>query len=149
MNPQDEAFLVEFSDRADLVTGFTGQIEDIQNKLRSVKPGGLTALLDAVEMALREMKKAKNPRKAILVISDGGDNHSRYSASEIQSLVREADVQIYAMGVFEPMIFVGMTKEEISGPACCRRLQSRPVDGRSRHRTPTICRASPQGSVSS
>jgi len=116
MNPQDEAFLVEFSDRADLVTGFTGQIEDIQNKLRSVKPGGLTALLDAVEMALREMKKAKNPRKAILVISDGGDNHSRYSASEIQSLVREADVQIYAMGVFEPMIFLGMPKEEISGP---------------------------------
>lgn len=116
MNPQDEAFLVEFSDRADLVTGFTGQIEDIQNKLRSVKPGGLTALLDAVEMALQEMKKAKNPRKAILVISDGGDNHSRYSASEIQSLVREADVQIYAMGVFEPMIFLGMPKEEISGP---------------------------------
>jgi Ca-activated chloride channel family protein len=116
MNPQDEAFLVEFSDRADLVTRFTSQIDDIQNKLRSVKPGGLTALLDAVEMALHEMKKAKNPRKAILVISDGGDNHSRYSASEIQSLVREADVQIYAMGVFEPMIFVGMTKEEISGP---------------------------------
>jgi Ca-activated chloride channel family protein len=116
MNPQDEAFLVEFSDRAELVSGFTSQIDDIQNKLRSVKPGGLTALLDAVEMALHEMKKAKNPRKAILIISDGGDNHSRYSASEIQSLVREADVQIYAMGVFEPMIFVGMTKEEISGP---------------------------------
>jgi Ca-activated chloride channel family protein len=116
MNPQDEAFLVEFSDRADLVTRFTSQIDDIQNQLRSVKPGGLTALLDAVEMALHEMKKAKNPRKAILVISDGGDNHSRYSASEIQSLVREADVQIYAMGVFEPMIFLGMPKEEISGP---------------------------------
>ena len=116
MNPQDEAFLVEFGDRAELVNGFTDQIDAIQNKLKSVNPGGLTALLDAVQMALHEMKNAKNPRKAILIISDGGDNHSRYTASEIQSLVREADVQIYAMGVFEPTIFLGMTKEEISGP---------------------------------
>jgi Ca-activated chloride channel family protein len=116
MNPQDEAFLVQFSDKADLVAGFTDHIDEVQRKLSAVKPGGLTALLDGVQIALGEMKKAKNPRKAILVISDGGDNHSRYSASEIQSLVREADVQIYAMGVFEPMIFLGMPKEEISGP---------------------------------
>lgn len=116
MNPQDEAFLVQFSDRAELVAGFTDRIDEVQRKLSSVKPGGLTALLDGVEMALAEMKKAKNPRKAILIISDGGDNHSRYSSSEIQALVREADVQIYAMGVFEPVIFLGLTKEEISGP---------------------------------
>jgi Ca-activated chloride channel family protein len=116
MNPQDEAFLVQFSDRAELVSGFTGNIDDVQTKLRAVKPGGLTALLDGVQMALGEMKKAKNPRKAILIISDGGDNHSRYTAAEVQSLVREADVQIYAMGVFEPLIFLGMSKEEVSGP---------------------------------
>jgi VWFA-related protein len=116
MNPQDEGFLVEFSDKAELVTGFTDQIGAVENKLKSVKPGGLTALLDAVKMALDEMKKAKNPRKAILIISDGGDNHSRYTAAEVQSLVREADVQIYAMGVYEPLMFLGMSKEEISGP---------------------------------
>ena len=116
MNPQDEAFLIEFGDRAELAVEFTSQIEEIENKLMSVRPSGLTALLDAAEMALLEMKKAKNPRKAILIISDGGDNNSRYTAAEIQSLVREADVQIYAMGVFEPSIFIGLTKEEISGP---------------------------------
>jgi Ca-activated chloride channel family protein len=116
VNQQDEAFLIEFNDRAELATGFTSQIEELQNKLISLQPHGLTAMLDAAEMALREMKKAKNPRKAILIVSDGGDNNSRYSASEIQSLVREADVQIYAMGVFEPSIFSGLTKEEISGP---------------------------------
>ncbi|HEV3333796.1 MAG TPA: VWA domain-containing protein [Bryobacteraceae bacterium] len=116
MNPQDEAFLVQFSDKADLVAGFTDHIDEVQRKLSAVKPGGLTALLDGVQIALGEMKKAKNPRKAILVISDGGDNHSRYTSSQIQALVREADVQIYAMGVFEPLIFLGMTKEEISGP---------------------------------
>lgn len=116
MNPQDEAFLVEFSDRAELTVGFTSQTGDIETKLASVKPGGLTAMLDAGEMALREMKKARNPRKAVLIISDGGDNNSRYSASELESLVREADVQIYAMGIFEPTIFLPLSKEEVSGP---------------------------------
>jgi len=116
MNPQDEAFLVEFSDRAELQSGFTSRVEDIENKLKSMQPGGLTAMLDAAQTALNEMKKAKNSRKAIVIISDGGDNHSRYTAAEIEGLVREADVQIYAMGVFEPSIFIGMSREEISGP---------------------------------
>jgi VWFA-related protein len=116
MNRQDEAFLIAFSDHAKLVTGFTNRVEEIQNQLMSLQPGGLTALLDAAELALQEIKKARNPRKAILIISDGGDNNSRFSSSQIQALVREADVQLYAMGVFEPSIFTGMTKEEISGP---------------------------------
>lgn len=116
MNPQDEAFLVAFSDQAQLALGFTSHPGEIEDKLTSLQPGGLTAMLDAVHMALHEMKEAKNPRKALLIISDGGDNHSRYTSAEIQSLVREADIQIYAMGVFEPAVFVGMTAEEISGP---------------------------------
>lgn len=116
MNPQDEAFLIEFGDKAELAAGFTSRTGEIQDKLKSLQPGGLTALLDAVEMGLHEMKRAKNPRKALLIISDGGDNHSHYTASEIESLVREADVQIYAMGVFEPLLFLGLSKEEISGP---------------------------------
>ena len=116
MNPQDEAFLVQFSDRAEVVSGFTNQLDEVEKKLSAVKPGGLTALLDGVHIAFEEMKKAKNPRKAILIVSDGGDNHSRYSSTEIESLVREADVQIYAMGVFEPLIFFGMPKEEVTGP---------------------------------
>jgi len=116
MNPDDEAFLVEFSDKATLAVPFTSQIEEIQNKLTSATPGGLTAMLDAAELALHEMKKAKNPRKALLIISDGGDNNSKYSAREIQSLVREADVQVYAMGVFEPSFSLGLSQEEVSGP---------------------------------
>jgi Ca-activated chloride channel family protein len=62
------------------------------------------------------MKNAKNSRKTIVIISDGGDNNSHYKAAEIESLVREADVQIYAMGVFEPSLPLGLTTEEISGP---------------------------------
>lgn len=116
MNPQDEAFLVEFSDRAELAIGFSSRMEVIESKLMSARPGGLTAMLDAGELALHEMEKAKNPRKAVLIISDGGDNNSRYSANDLESLVREADVQIYAMGVFEPSIFPALTREEVSGP---------------------------------
>jgi len=116
MNPQDEAFLVAFNDQAELTVGFTSLVDEIQTKLMTLQPHGLTAMLDAAGMALHEMKKAKNPRKAIVIISDGGDNNSRYSASEIQSLVREADVQMYAMGVFEPILLPGLAKEEVSGP---------------------------------
>ncbi|HEV1285061.1 MAG TPA: VWA domain-containing protein [Bryobacteraceae bacterium] len=122
MNAQDEAFLIEFGDQAALTVGFTNQFDVIQNKLASVAPGGLTAMFDGAQLALHEMQRAKNPRKAIVIISDGGDNNSRYSAREIESLVREADVQIYAMGVFQPSIFAGLSKEEVNGPRMLSQL---------------------------
>ncbi|HEY7307275.1 MAG TPA: VWA domain-containing protein [Bryobacteraceae bacterium] len=116
MNAQDEAFLIEFNDRASVAVPFTKSTNEIQSSLASVEPQGLTALLDAVHTGIREMKSAKNPRKALLIISDGGDNNSRYTAAEIKTLVREADVQIYAMGVFEPFDYLGLSAAELSGP---------------------------------
>ncbi|MGD0777025.1 MAG: VWA domain-containing protein [Candidatus Solibacter sp.] len=116
MNTADEAFLVDFADEAEVAQGFTSRPEELDLKLAFLQPGGLTALLDAVHLGLHEMKNGRNPRKALLIISDGGDNHSRYTAKEIQGLVREADVQIYAMGVFEPSLSLGMSTEEVSGP---------------------------------
>ena len=116
MNPPDEAFLVTFADQAEVAEGFTTHTDGLDLKLAFLQPGGLTALLDAVHLGLREMKQARNPRKALLIVSDGGDNHSQYTARQIQSLVREADVQIFAMGVFEPVLTLGMSNEEVSGP---------------------------------
>ena len=116
LNKEDEAFLVEFADLATVSVGFTGNISQIQHALTSVHPGGLTAMLDAIDTGLLEMKKAKNSRKAIVIVSDGGDNHSHYTAAQIESLVREADVQIYAMGVFERAFSFALSPEEISGP---------------------------------
>ncbi|MBV9613333.1 MAG: VWA domain-containing protein [Acidobacteriaceae bacterium] len=116
MNAQDEAFLVEFGDRAKLIVGFTRISQDIEDKLSSAESEGLTALLDAVYLGIDEMKKAKNPRKALLIISDGGDNNSQYTSEQIKDLVREADVQIYAMGVFERIPYLGLTRAELSGP---------------------------------
>jgi Ca-activated chloride channel homolog len=122
MNPEDEAFLVEFNDRAELKLGFTRSPEEIQNKLTFTQSKGRTALLDAVYMALHTMKKAHNARKALLIISDGGDNSSRYTETEIKNLVREADVQIYAIGIFEPVNSRGRTAEEMSGPGLLQEI---------------------------
>jgi Ca-activated chloride channel homolog len=114
-NPEDEFFLVQFSDSADLVQPFTRNLEDIQNRLTFTRSKGRTALLDAIYLGLHEMKKAHNARKALLVISDGGDNNSRYTEGEVKNLVKEADVQIYAIGIYEPYANRGRTPEEAAG----------------------------------
>jgi Ca-activated chloride channel homolog len=116
LDTQDEAFLVEFADLAKVSIRFTGHTEDIQGALKNAQANGLTAMLDAIDTGLVEMKKAKNSRKAMVIVSDGGDNRSHYTAAQIESLVREADVQIYAMGVFDPDFTIGLSPEEISGP---------------------------------
>ncbi|MFZ3214952.1 MAG: VWA domain-containing protein [Candidatus Acidiferrales bacterium] len=114
-NPQDEFLLVNFNDRAQLVSTFTGSVEDLQNHLMFTAAHGETALLDGIYLGLSEMKGAHNTKKALLIISDGGDNHSRYSETDIRRYAREADVQIYAIGLFEPG--GGPTPEEQMGPS--------------------------------
>ena len=115
-NPEDEFFLVQFNDRPELVVPFTHSTEEIQNRLTFTQAKGKTALLDGVYTAMTHMKKAQNPRKAIIILSDGGDNSSRYTESEIRNLIREADVQIYAIGIFEPVSARGRSAEEMGGP---------------------------------
>ncbi|MGD0667900.1 MAG: VWA domain-containing protein [Bryobacteraceae bacterium] len=116
-NPEDEFFLIQFNDNAQLVQPFTQNLEEIQNRLTFTFSKGRTALLDAVFLGLHTMKQAKNPRKALLIISDGGDNNSRYTETEIKNLVREADVQIYAIGIYEEGPARSRTPEEAAGPA--------------------------------
>jgi Ca-activated chloride channel family protein len=82
-NPEDEFFLVAFNDRPVLLLDFTSSANEIQGEIVKVKPDGGTALLDALYLGLDRMKKAHNERKVLLVISDGGDNHSRYTAKEV------------------------------------------------------------------
>ena len=129
-NPEDEFFLVEFNDRPELVVDFTKNTQDVQNRLTFTQSRGRTALLDAVYLALHTMKRAKNPRKALLIISDGGDNSSRYTESEVKSRVREADCQIYSIGIFEPVGNRGRTPEEMSGPSLLNEI-SEQTGGRS------------------
>jgi Ca-activated chloride channel family protein len=100
-NPQDEYCLVEFRDRAELAMGFTLAPEEIQNRVALVKPKGSTALLDAVYLGLRQMKKAHHPRKALLIVSDGADNKSRFRVRDVENMARESDVEIYAIGIMD------------------------------------------------
>jgi VWFA-related protein len=121
-NPEDEFFLIQFNDRPDLVVPFTTNTEEIQNRLTFTQAKGRTALLDGLYLAMNHMKKARNPRKAIIILSDGGDNSSRYTEGEIKNAVREADVQVYAIGIFEPIAGRGRTAEELGGPGLLTEL---------------------------
>ena len=128
-NPEDEFFLIQFNDNAKMIQPFTHNLEEIQNRLAFTQSKGRTALLDGIYMGLHEMKKAKNARKALLIISDGGDNNSRYTEAEVKNLVKEADVQIYAIGIYEMGAARGRTPEEMSGPGLLTEV-TEPTGGR-------------------
>jgi Ca-activated chloride channel family protein len=113
-NPQDEFFMITFADKPQEVSDFTQSVEDIQGKLVYTIPKGRTALLDAIYLGISKMRQAKFSKKALLIISDGGDNHSRYTEGEIKSMVKEADVLIYAIGIYDHYF---PTEEERLGPA--------------------------------
>jgi Ca-activated chloride channel family protein len=112
-NPQDEFFMITFSDTPQLVHDFTDSPEGLEGKLLFVSAKGRTALLDAIYMGIKKMREAKYSRKALLIVSDGGDNHSRYNVNEVKSLVKESDVMIYAIGTFDRNL---PTIEEVLGP---------------------------------
>jgi Ca-activated chloride channel family protein len=117
-NPEDEFFLVEFDSAAHLRVSLTRSTGDIENVLTFSKSKGSTALLDAIYLALHEMKHSKRTKKALLIISDGGDNHSRYTLKEVDDVVRESDVLIYSIGVFGG----ASTPEEMGGPGLLSRI---------------------------
>lgn len=115
-NTQDEFSLIEFSDGAKLCIPFTRDVDQVTARIGHTHPFGQTALLDAVHLALRSMKSAHNDRKALVILSDGGDNHSRHSATEIKYELLESDVQVFAMGVFDSELGERTPEEERNGP---------------------------------
>jgi Ca-activated chloride channel homolog len=118
-NPQDEFFMITFSDEPQLIADFTTKTEELENDLLTARSKGRTSLLDAVYMALHKMRGARYARKALLIISDGGDNHSRYTERDVRSAVKEADVTIYSVGTFDSVV---PTEEELLGPELLRSI---------------------------
>lgn len=112
-NPQDEFFMITFSDAPHSTTDFTNRPQELENGLLGVRAQGRTALLDSIYLGLQKMSKARYSRRALLIISDGGDNHSRFSDREVHAAAKEADVLIYAVGIFDTYF---NTAEEMSGP---------------------------------
>jgi Ca-activated chloride channel family protein len=115
-NTEDEFFLVEFSDRAKLTIPFTPDSSGISSRISRTKPFGRTSLFDAIQVGLKHMKKARHSRKAIVIISDGGDNWSWHTARQVRSALLESDVQLYAMGIFDPELSRSPA-ENRNGPA--------------------------------
>ncbi len=115
-NEADEFFLVKFSDKATLSVPFTTDSGELYHKVLGTKPWGRTSLFDAIDLALKQMKRARNDRKAIVILSDGGDNWSRHNAREIREALLESDVQIYAMGIFDRNELANSPAEVRNGP---------------------------------
>jgi Ca-activated chloride channel family protein len=121
-NPLDQFFLVSFNDRAELTSGFTSNVEELQNRMMFTASRGRTALLDAIYLGLSQMRGAHNAKRALLIISDGGDNHSRYNEDDIRNFLKEADCQLYAIGIFDPIGIRTRTPEELNGPSMLTEL---------------------------
>lgn len=112
-NPQDEFFVVGFNDRPAVIVDYTSDPDDVEARMVMLKPENRTALIDAVYLGVDHLRQAKYERKALLIISDGGDNRSRYTEGELRRVVRESDVQIYSIGIFDAY---APTQEEVLGP---------------------------------
>ncbi len=97
-DPGDQYFLITFNDRTALVQDFTSRSENIQNDIAITNPKGRTALFDALYLGLEKIREGTNDKKALIVITDGEDNRSRYTFSEIKEFAKESDVQIYVIG---------------------------------------------------
>jgi VWFA-related protein len=115
-NRDDEFFLIEFNDRAKLMSPFTRNSDDVYQQISHARPTGRTTLLDAIYLGVAQMKRARHMRKALVILSDGGDNWSRRSAREIKAALIESDVQVYAMGIFDPDLTTKHSDEERNGP---------------------------------
>jgi len=112
-NPADEFFVVGFNDKPAVIVDYTSDVDDVEARMIMLKPENRTALIDAVYLGIDKLKEAKYERKALLIISDGGDNRSRYTQGELRRVVRESDVQIYSIGIFDT--YASTTEEEL-GP---------------------------------
>ena len=112
-NPQDEYFVVGFNDRPAVIVDYTSEIDDVEARMVMLKPQNRTALIDAIYLGVNKLKQAKYDRKALLIISDGGDNRSRYTENELRRVVKESDVQLYSIGIFDQY---APTTEEQLGP---------------------------------
>ena len=95
----DEFFLVEFSDKAQLLSPFTPDPAEIDRQLGTIRSKGWTALLDALAVGSNQMRSARNRRRVLLVLSDGNDNNSRFSEAEVRNMVIEGNLQLYGIGL--------------------------------------------------
>jgi len=110
----DEYFIIAFNNRAQLVQDFTTSPDEIMNRVIFVKAKGSTALYDGVYLGLEKARQGRHRKKALLIISDGEENSSRYSGRELREMLKESDVPVYGIGISQ--LYGGMgTLQGLSG----------------------------------
>ena len=112
--PADELFLMTFNERVRMLHDFTTERSALKGNLDSVQAEGKTALFDAVEAAILLMRRARQPRKVLLVITDGEENSSRRRFGELKELARDSDVQIYVIAEESTRVYGRHVCREIS-----------------------------------
>jgi Ca-activated chloride channel homolog len=115
-NPADEFFLIKFNERVKVAVPFTKDNDLVYHAIARTSPFGQTALLDAIHVAMKQMKRASHAHKAIVIVSDGGDNWSRHSVREIRNELMESDAQVFALGIFDRDYMIKHPSEERRGP---------------------------------
>ena len=118
LNPNDESFIVTVSDKAELKHALTSNLSELESALLFANPGGSTSLIDGIYMGLQQVRKSTNGRRALIVVSDGGDNNSRYTLRELEKIAVESDTQIFTMGLHDNP----QSREEVEGPALLAEL---------------------------
>jgi Ca-activated chloride channel homolog len=104
LNTTDDFFFLAFSSQGSVASEFVPTADQVLDHLANVKPGGPGSLYDAVYLAADRLRKARNLKKTILIVSDGEDESSRTTFKELRNRLREFDVQIYAVGIANPAI---------------------------------------------
>ena len=99
-NPEDDYFVITFNNQPRVLSDVTQSTAGIESELGLVQPTGSTALLDAVYLGVSKLRNARYSRRALVIVSDGADNASRYKLREIKNVIAESDVMVYAIGIF-------------------------------------------------
>src|SRR3989441_5028166 len=100
-NPEDETFIVNFDDAAYLEQDFTGSIGDLIDALDNIDARGETALYDALYLSAEHVKNGKKDKKALLLITDGEDNVSKYGINKVIEALKQSKVTLYTIGLLE------------------------------------------------
>ncbi len=124
-NEADEFSLITFAERPRVTVPWTTAPAEIQNAVLMDQAHGRTSLLDAIALGIRQLRQSKNPRRALVVLSDGGDNFSSYTERQLSSMLDEADVQMYAIEMSDTGFLPEESAEVFAGPDLLSRLCGR------------------------
>ncbi len=114
----DRSFLIAVHDRPELLHASTSDVEEIEREMKPMQPYGWTALYDSMFLGIDHLKKQPTDlRRVLLVLSDGGDNNSRYTESEIRNLVQESDVRVFTISILERSAALEKLAERSGGRA--------------------------------